>query len=139
MLLRYLNITASNTNPITTFTRASQPPLRGSFFKYDGNAARKKNGDASPVAKLAIPTTGCVMLWLVTEDASNGRQSGPTHAKDVSENVRPISRRAKYPPRRDAWSIFVSMPEGRVIFERPQQAERERREHGGDESVDLRV
>src|SRR4051794_33246496 len=98
MLLRYFSITASSTKPITTFTRASQPPLRGIFFKYEGNAARKKKGDASPVAKLAMPTIGCVKLELVIEEASSGPTNGPTQANDVSENVSPISSVPKYPP-----------------------------------------
>ena len=40
------------TKPITTLTRAIQPPLRGSFFRYDGNSASRKNGSARPVAKV---------------------------------------------------------------------------------------
>ena len=44
--------------PITTFTRASHPPERGSFFKYPGNTASKKNGAASPMAKNIIPNIG---------------------------------------------------------------------------------
>ena len=33
MFEAYLSIAASSTNPITTFTRASHPPLLGSFFR----------------------------------------------------------------------------------------------------------
>src|SRR5690242_15847115 len=101
MVLRYLSITASSTKPITTFTRASHPPLLGSIFRYEGNAASKKNGEASPVANAAIPTTGCDPC-ACTDDASSGPTKGPTHANDVSENVSPMSSVPKYPPRRDA-------------------------------------
>src|ERR1051326_7324304 len=99
MLLRYFNITAISTNPMTTLTRASQPPLLGSFLRYDGNAARKKNGDASPVANPNMPTTAS---FDCAEDTSSGPTKGPTQANEVSENVRPISSVPKYPPRREA-------------------------------------
>src|SRR5258706_10288065 len=106
MLDTYLSIAARSTNPITIFTRASHPPLFGSFFRYDGNAAKKKNGDASPVAKLTIPSTGCgPLVW--TEAASRLPTNGPTQANDVSENVSPISSVPKYPPRLQALSRLV--------------------------------
>src|SRR5271163_2599339 len=106
MLLIYFSIAASKTNPITTFTRASHPPLRGSFFRYEGNAARKKNGDARPVAKLAIPSTGAAPLsW--TDAARIVPRKGPTQANEVSEKVSPINNVPRYPPRRDAWSSLV--------------------------------
>ena len=45
-----------STKPITTFTRASQPPLRGMRFRYDGKSASRKNGSARPVAKVTMPS-----------------------------------------------------------------------------------
>ena len=76
--------------PSTTFTRASQPPLRGSRFRYEGNSASRKNGDASPEANVIIPSAGWMPpRW--TEPASSVPMNGPTQANDVSENVRPIS------------------------------------------------
>src|SRR5213078_4699864 len=104
----------------TIFTRASHPPLLGSFFKYDGNAARKKNGEARPVANAAMPITGCAP-WAWTDDASSGPTNGPTQANDVSEKVSPMSSVPKYPPRREAPSSLVSMAEGRVISNAPSK------------------
>ncbi len=86
----YLSIAARRMNPITVLTRASHPPLRGSFFRYDGNAARKKNGDASPVAKLIMPSTGSAPLFC-TDAARRLPTNGPTQPNDVSEKVRPMS------------------------------------------------
>src|SRR5579883_3673784 len=103
---------ASTANPITTFTRASHPPLFGSFFKYDGKAARKKNGSASPVAKLAIPSTGCAPFCCTDANRIVPR-NGPMQANEVSVNVTPISSVPRYPPRRDAESSLVRRLEGR--------------------------
>src|SRR5437870_5820037 len=120
MLETYFSIAASSTKPITVFTRASHPPLFGSFFKYDGNAAKKKNGDASPVAKLTIPSTGCAPFDC-TDAASKLPTNGPTQANDVSENVSPISSVPKYPPRREALSRLVNKLDGSVISNAPSR------------------
>ena len=58
MELRYFKLHASTMNPSTIFTRASQPPLRGSRCMKAGNKARTKNGDASPDAKVIMPSAG---------------------------------------------------------------------------------
>src|SRR5580700_4955552 len=120
MFAAYFNMMASSANPITVFTRASHPPLLGSFFRYPGNAARKKNGNARPVAKLAIPSTGC-KPFNCTDAAKRLPTKGPTQANDVSENVSPINSVPKYPPRRDAASSFVSKLDGSVISNAPSK------------------
>src|SRR5580692_1233034 len=47
--------------------------------------------------------------------------NGPTQANEVSENVNPISRVPRYPPRREALSSFVSKLEGSVISNAPSR------------------
>ncbi len=83
--------------PITTLTRAIQPPLRGMRFRYDGNTASRKNGRASPVAKVTMPISGRV-LPPETEAASRVPTKGPTQAKEASEKVSPMSRLPRKPP-----------------------------------------
>ena len=60
-LLRYFRLAARMTKPITTLTRAIQPPLRGMRFRYDGKSASRKNGSARPVAKVTMPISGRVL------------------------------------------------------------------------------
>src|SRR3954449_6143261 len=80
-LARYFKDAARMTKPITTLTRAIQPPLRGSFFRYEGKSARKKNGSERPVAKVAIPIRGRVPP-LETDAASSVPTNGPTQANE---------------------------------------------------------
>src|SRR5258708_5175093 len=120
MLARYFSITANRMKPITTLIRSIQPPLRGSFFKYDGNAARKKKGAASPAAKLIIPAGGrdppdC------TEAVRMLPKNGPTQANEVSENVSPMINVPSNPPRRDALSRLLSNPDGSAISNAPSK------------------
>ena len=85
------------TKPITTFTRASHPPLRGMRFRYDGKSASRKNGSASPVAKTTMPTSGRGRPP-PTDAASSVPTKGPTQANDESANVSPISSVPAKPP-----------------------------------------
>src|SRR4051794_11996367 len=119
-LARYLRLAARITNPITTFTRAIHPPLRGIFFRYDGKSARKKYGSDSPVAKVAIPIRGRVPP-LDTEAASSVPTNGPTQANDANENVRPMSSVPTKPPLSDDAFSFVSTDEGIVISNAPSK------------------
>src|SRR5215472_14791207 len=117
---RYLNMAASTTKPMTTFTRASQPPERGSFFRYWGKIASRKNGSARPLAKTSIPSNGRAPPPC-TEAASSVPINGPTQAKEASANVRPIIRVPIVPPDSDFWLSAVSRPEGSVISNAPSR------------------
>ena len=108
------------TKPITTLTRAIQPPLRGSFFRYDGKSASRKNGSARPVAKVTMPNSGRVPPP-DTEAASSVPTKGPTQAKEASENVRPISSVPAKPPLSDDWFRRVRIDEGMVISNAPSR------------------
>ena len=85
------------TKPITTLTRAIQPPLRGMRFRYDGNTASRKNGRARPVAK-ADHADQRPRLAAGYRAASKVPTKGPTQAKEASENVSPMSRLPTKPP-----------------------------------------
>ena len=89
------------TKPITTFTRASHPPLRGNRFRYEGNSASRKNGSARPVANTTMPTAGRMRLPSVTDAASSVPTNGPTQANDESAKVSPISSVPANPPAPD--------------------------------------
>ena len=119
-LERYFRLAARMTNPMTTFTRASQPPLLGRRFRYDGNSASRKNGSASPVANVTIPATGRAMPP-PTEAASSVPTNGPTQANDASENVSPMSRVPANPPFSDDWFSRVRMDDGMVISNAPSR------------------
>src|ERR1017187_4062069 len=64
------------TQPMTTFTRAIQPPLRGMRCRYDGNTASRKNGSARPGANVTMPTNGRI-LPPDTDAPSRGPPEGP--------------------------------------------------------------
>ena len=131
-LARYFRLAARMTKPITTLTRAIQPPLRGRRFRYEGKSASRKNGSARPVANVTMPTSGRVPPP-ETEAASSVPTNGPTQANEASENVRPISSVPAKPPFSDA---FVQARQDRRRnrdLERPQQAQSERDEQHRDE------
>src|ERR1035438_2052363 len=108
------------TKPITTFTRAIQPPLRGMRFRYEGKTASRKNGRARPGAKVTMPLHGRG-LSPATDAASKVPTKGPTQAKEASENVSPMSRLPRKPP----WSADrfrrVRITEGMVISKAPSR------------------
>ena len=125
-------------NPSTTFTRASQPPLRGIRCRYAGKSASRKNGEASPAANVIMPSAG----WMpprCTELASRVPMNGPTQAKDVSEKVRPISKR---PERAAALRCLIHLGQqrgGKSNLERAEQAQSEHDEHERDEPIHPRI
>ena len=56
-LLKNFIAAPNSKKPIITFTEFNQPPDWGSFARYWGNNANKKNGDANAVEKNIIPIT----------------------------------------------------------------------------------
>ena len=58
VLLKNLNAAAISKKPITTLTEFSQPPDLGSFARYCGKRAKKKNGKANAALKTTIPRNG---------------------------------------------------------------------------------
>ena len=76
---------------------------------------------AGPIPRASVPT------------------NGPTQAKDVSENVSPISSVPSDPPRCDAWSIFVSSEDGRVISNAPSRLRPKTTKTSGDKPVHPRI
>src|SRR5690242_20180217 len=113
-LLRYLRAAPRMTKPMTTLTRASHPPLLGIRFKYEGNKAKRKNGSARPAAKVNMPAAGRARLP-PTEAARRDPTNGPTHAKEASEKVSPITSVPTKPPFPEVWFRRVSTEEGIVI------------------------
>ena len=130
----YLSIAASSTNPITTFTRASHPPLWGSFFRYDGNSARKKNGERQSGGE--------------ADHAEHGLQASGLHRRRQQACPQTVRRRrtrsaktsgpsaACRSIRRAAKPVELGQqPGGQRDLERAQQAQREDEEDQRDESV----
>src|SRR6266581_9097291 len=85
-LERYFRLEAKITKPITTFTRAIHPPLRGRRFRYEGKSASTKKGSASPPENASMPNTGRAPPP-PTEAASSVQTKGPKQANEASENV----------------------------------------------------
>ena len=84
--------------PITTFTRASQPPLRGIFFRYCGKQRQQEKRQCQvPLAKTTMPSSGRAPPPC-TDAASSVPMNGPTQANDASAKVRPISSVPSVPP-----------------------------------------
>ena len=123
-LLRYFRLAARMTNPMTTFTRASHPPLLGRRFRYDGNNASRKNGRARPVANAAIPMSGRAQGAPpppATDAASSVPTNGPTQANEASENVSPMSSAPAQPPFSEDRFNRVRMGEGMLISNAPNR------------------
>ena len=108
------------TKPITTLTRAIQPPLRGRRFRYEGKSASRKNGRARPVANVTMPTSGRVPPP-ETDAASSVPTNGPTQAKEASENVSPMSSVPAKPPFSDDLLRRVRIDDGIVISNAPSR------------------
>ena len=110
---------ATSTNPSTTFTELSQPPLLGSFLSIEGKKAKRVKGRAKASEKASMVTIGLQNSPAV-DLMSTEPTMGPVHEKETSTSVSAMKKMPASPFESAFESLLLTIHEGIVISKAPK-------------------